>query len=441
MNIEAHILQSIHTHGLQGNVIIVGVSGGKDSMLLLHLLQKMPLQLIVAHVNYGLRGDESDNETAFVQNYCDQHQLLLEMYHPNVSNKDTGIQEWARNERYRFFSALKIKHDARAIAVAHHLQDQAETVFFHFMRGGGLKSISGMAPFENGVWRPLLSCPLPQLQAYITQEKLAFCEDSSNASTAYSRNFIRHDLAGRLDQLFPNWAHRITQRGVILQELHSALAVLCDQQEGEWLKVEHHRVLLNIHKWEKMTMRHYRLWYFLDKNGFGSGLHEQIALLTQSAIGSKLELGEWCIWRERAGLVLERAGNYEMEALEIQNAAAMAGLLRGWHITRTKYATVAPLLDGKERVALRCAALQFPITIRQAQTGDRMQPFGMTGHKLVSKIFISKKIEQKDKGQFPVWCHGKEIYWLETLVVGEQCRAKEEDDVYFIEKRRMAETL
>jgi tRNA(Ile)-lysidine synthase len=441
MHLESHMLQAMHQCGLDGQCIVVGVSGGKDSMALLHLLQNLPLRLIVAHVNYGLRGAESDAETEFLARYCDQHQLPLEIYRPDASNKDAGIQEWARKERYHFFASLKVKHHAKAIAVAHHLQDQAETVFFQFMRGGGLKSVIGMAPFEHGIWRPLLTCPLEQLRAYITKEKIAYCEDSSNASTAYSRNLIRHDLADRLEQLFPNWVQRITQRAAMLQELNIELILQLDEEEAEWLQIDQGQIKLDINQWETMSMRHYRLWHFLDKLGLSGGIHHQVEQMMQSVVGSKSECGGWDIWRERKGLVFENSRKPLASAMVIPDAAAMPDQYRDWKIRRTTYAAIAHLLDGKERLALRCGALQFPVTIRPAQTGDRMQPFGMKGHKLISKIFIAQKIERKDKEQYPVWCHDQEIYWLESLAVAEQCRAQGEEEVYFFEKRRMPETL
>lgn len=181
--------------------VIVGVSGGVDSVVLLDLLarraKKIDGRLIVAHVNYGLR-EASSEDAEFVKKLCNEWGLQFELHSAVRPNQKHNMQEWARDTRYQFFTQLAKKHHCSAIAVAHNANDQAETTLWHMLRGTGLRGLVNMAkPTKIGDYpllRPLLETTRKEILNYADSHSLSHREDHTNSETNYTRNAIRHNL-------------------------------------------------------------------------------------------------------------------------------------------------------------------------------------------------------------------------------------------------------
>ena len=189
---------------------LVAVSGGRDSVVLLHwLLSQGRRDLIVCHLNHGLRGKESDLDAAFVRRLAKKHGLACEIAKTDVSAlakaRRLSLETAARQARHDFFANLAAKHGTPHVYLAHHAEDQAETVLANACRGTGLAGISGMKPeqsLENGLvlHRPLLAWRRAVIDACIAAHKLRFREDSSNNSRLHRRNRLRHDILPKLNQ-------------------------------------------------------------------------------------------------------------------------------------------------------------------------------------------------------------------------------------------------
>ena len=190
--------------------LLCGVSGGRDSVVLLHALVQCGHTVEAAHVNYALRGSDSDADEDFVRQLCARLNVPLHVQHPDVKayahEHKLHIQEAARNLRYSFFRRLLCERNLHLICVAHHQTDQMETFFINALRGSGVQGLSGMQPLQGDVARPLLQLTTSQIDAYAHQWGLSWREDASNATDAYLRNRIRHHLlpaVERLDHHFP----------------------------------------------------------------------------------------------------------------------------------------------------------------------------------------------------------------------------------------------
>src|SRR6185369_8954657 len=195
----------------RGKRIAVALSGGIDSVVLLHLLGGNPeLQLRAIHVHHGL-SPNADSWTVFCRQLCERLAVPLTIKKVRVVRKGKGLEAAAREARYKAFSEAK----ADCIALAHNLDDQAETVLMNLLRGAGARGASGMpvcARFGGKtLWRPLLGTPRSEIEAYSRRLRLDWIEDESNADEALTRNFLRHRIGPLLEQKFPQWKESLAR--------------------------------------------------------------------------------------------------------------------------------------------------------------------------------------------------------------------------------------
>ncbi len=201
-----------------GRKILCALSGGADSMVLLHILtqlgRQMGFSLCAAHYNHGLRGEESLRDARFVADYCEEHHLPLLLGEGDVAAdaKQTGrgIEETAREKRYAFLEDAALHFGADKIATAHNADDNAETLLLHLLRGTGLRGLTGIPPVRGNLIRPLLTTPREEIEAYLARNGLPHVEDSTNADPAYSRNKIRHQVMPLLRELNPSLTETMT---------------------------------------------------------------------------------------------------------------------------------------------------------------------------------------------------------------------------------------
>lgn len=194
-----------HLPQLQQTKFLVALSGGSDSVALFHLCRKAQLQFEAAHVNYGLRGMESDADRLFVQELCNTYSITLHVLEAEPllrdQNSNHGIQEKARQIRYQWFEEILTNRKLSSIATAHHANDNAETVIFNLTRGSGFRGLSGIAQQENKRLRPLLPYAKSDILDYLQTNHFSYREDSSNSKKIYNRNKIRLNIIPQLEQV------------------------------------------------------------------------------------------------------------------------------------------------------------------------------------------------------------------------------------------------
>lgn len=206
------ILSVINKYSMlsEGDTVVVGVSGGADSMCLLHFFNKISsnlgLNIICAHVHHGIRGEEADRDESFVRDFCNKNRIVFRCAHYNVPEivKTTGESEelCGRRLRYDFFSSFG---ESIKIATAHNLNDSAETFLFNLARGTGLKGLTGIPPVRGNIIRPLIECSRQEIEEYLEDNGVDYITDSTNLSDDYSRNKIRHNILPVLAEINPSF--------------------------------------------------------------------------------------------------------------------------------------------------------------------------------------------------------------------------------------------
>lgn len=188
--------------------VIVGVSGGADSicllLVLLEIQKKQGFRMVAVHVNHGLRGEAANADEEFVKDFCEKHEVPLEIYFADVESiakkRKQSTEEAGRDIRREFFKQTLQKYKGTKIALAHHQNDNVETVLFRLSRGTGLKGLCGISPVKGVFIRPLLCTNRKEIEAFLTENGVSYCVDETNASDVYARNLIRNQIIPRMEE-------------------------------------------------------------------------------------------------------------------------------------------------------------------------------------------------------------------------------------------------
>lgn len=237
---ENNVIEFCNNHNVKSCKLLFAVSGGSDSVALYHLFVKLKEQLSldeigIAHVNHGLRPEESEREEEFVSQLAKQGGCRF--YLKKLSGKnlnDSGVELWAREERYAFFKELQNKHGYTFVATGHTADDQAETVLMRIYRGSGLTGLCGIkAVREDGIIRPLINLHREELKAWLEKQGKAWCEDLSNLDRKYKRNYIRHSVIPNLAKREPNIVEYLANFAEYIQEQMVTLMPLINKWVAE----------------------------------------------------------------------------------------------------------------------------------------------------------------------------------------------------------------
>ncbi len=399
------------------NKIVVAVSGGADSVVLLNLFVRAGYDVAIAHCNFRLRGDESDEDERFVKALAAKY--AVKAFVKTCPAKDFAkqrnitIQEAARDLRYAFFDELINNNGFDRVAVAHHLDDDLETFFINFIRGSGLQGLKGMPVQRDAIIRPLMFATRNQIERYAKENGLKWRNDSSNASDKYLRNNIRHHLLPVLKKAAPN-----------PETAFKSLAHLKeDALVFEWL-LDNKKKEIFIHKGEVVLLPFKKLladidgalwlYYLLKDFGFQRNETDKIFVAFKKKMSGKhffSEHYELLIDREAAVIrsiepqhsmeFYIRKDDKEME----QPFKAMMQVLSGNNIDSTE-------LRNKETAFLNYDKLKFPLLLRKWKKGDRFHPYGMKGSKLLSDFFSDMKLSLYNKENIWLLVSGDEIIWV-----------------------------
>ena len=417
----------------------VAVSGGPDSVALLGALVTLAdeyrLALTVLHVNHRLR-PEAEDEQRLVETLSARWQLPCVVETLMPPEKRSGIEAWARAERYRFFQTTCTNLALHAVTLAHTIDDQAETVLFRLLRGSARRGLAGIPPLralgKTWILRPLLDCTRQEVMEYLHSQQLPYAIDPSNADWRYSRNKIRHRLLPFLEQEFsPRLRHHLTALATTLRE------------EEEWLeaqaitardRVQTTPTSLSLSKLaaepEALHPRILRQW--LEEN-------VQAADLTFIHFRSLRDLsiqrrrrsvdvpGNRRVLREGDSLVITERGE------RLHSIPYSSLLLPGNELSVGEGAyrvTLSPLREWKGSleqvrsnnlwVALFDGdAIRDGVLVRNCSPGDRVRPLGMKGHKKVHDVFIDAKVPVVRRSTWPLVVVGSEIAWVPGCVRSE----------------------
>ena len=405
-----HLLDNLNF--LYGKKILLATSGGKDSMVMVHLFQQLDYQIGIAHCNFQLRGMESFEDQNFVKEYATAHDIpvFITQFDTKAFAEDYKIstQVAARELRYNWFYELLETEKFDYILTAHHADDNLETFLINLSRGTGLDGLTGIPEQNDKVVRPFLVFSQEEIEEYAKLNTIQWREDSSNASDKYLRNKIRHHLVPLLKELNPNFLSSLHKTQTYLQEVQvmaEDASIMIYQQVA---RQENDTIYFDLTKLQQLPNYKSYLYQWLKEFDFTAW--EDIYDLVESQSGKYVFSPEYRLLKDRDFLILSPIDFIDSnDKYYIQKDQSEVNI--PLKLSLCKVADISNV--SNKTIFVDADKIQYPLVLRRWNEGDVFQPFGMNGKsKKVSKLFKDEKLSLLDKENVWILCSDNAIVWV-----------------------------
>lgn len=423
--------------------VVVGLSGGPDStalaLALAEIAPSMGISVILAHYNHGLRGAESDTDEREAGRLASRLGLAFVSGKMDATDIPKGLspEDFYRRRRYQFFDEVAKSRRAGKIALGHNLQDQAETVLLHLIRGSGLEGLKGILPLRDGKYiRPLLEVSRRQIIAYLKKADIAYRQDGSNESKIYLRNKIRLELLPYLKNEFnPKFDEALAQMAQILRDENNFIGECVNEAfKSTCVKKQNNKIVLNIgylgtlHPAIRRRMLKKVLEDFNPQKNGVTFLHiDSLAkLLQDSESGKKICLP--CgieARREYENLILERLqkGTGQIEYLyEIAVPGQVYVVQRNLTVRLQLVARDKVDFSNRSKHYIDFDKIRPPLVLRNRRAGDWFQPLGMCGRQKLKSFFINRKITQQKRDEMMLLADRQAVLLIENMHLNDQVK-------------------
>lgn len=440
--------------------VIVAVSGGADSVALVRLLYESGYDLIAAHCNFHLRGEESNRDQRFVESICEEMEIPLRIVHFETkefaSIRHLSIEMAARELRYDWFRTLRLREGVKYVAVAHHSDDVIETFLINLSRGTGLRGLSGMREFNDYIWRPLLKVSRADILAYLHSHGWNHVEDSTNEENFCARNKNRNKVIPMMEEMFPQWKHAVMQT---IQNLDSTERYLAFHLSKDLSGLLEEKISLMGKRFYSISLSKlenygegssFLLYEALKKYGFSSETTKSIETIFlksegQNSIGKLFESSDGlfvALRNDDSIEIVPNGNNGELEgpkeyligevSEESESGCPIQCPIQWKTISKSKWK-----VDRTNEVcAVDLSKLRFPLRLRRWRDGDWLIPFGMKGRKKVSDLLIDNKIRIYDKRNLWILTMGEaseeQVVWVVGVRPDNRFRVDESTETVMI---------
>jgi tRNA(Ile)-lysidine synthase len=421
-------------HLKPGALILIGLSGGPDSVALLHALielrDRFRYSVVAAHLNHRLRGAESNRDEQFVRELCPRLKIEINVERSDeLRQNSSNLEEHARMARHDFLNRAANAAGAELIALGHHRDDQAETVLMRLLRGSGAAGLSAMSERGPGrLFRPMLSVSRAEILAYLDESRLGFIEDSSNRSSAILRNRIRRDLLPMLEREYASGlGARLASFADEMASVDDLMTTLANEEIESMKTREGSLDISNFAGLHPALQASVVRFYLRRRIGSlrrigRSHIEAAIDLIVRGGPSAKLNLpGGWRIEREYNLLrATELTGKPELGRFSVPLNLDGLTIVKPANMTFSSSTILAAdamnpgsmpqdlsvaMFDGARLTGSR-------LIVRNFEPGDRISPIGMTGTRKVKDLFIDRKLPRAKRSNFPIVILGGEVAWL-----------------------------
>lgn len=396
--------------------ILAAVSGGIDSVLMVHLLKAAGYDFGIAHCNFQLRGNEALRDQAFCHNLATTlgvpfHTVNFdtEQY---VADNRVSIQMAARDLRYQWFDTISQQSGYEVVALAHHQNDTIETILLNLTRGTGIAGLHGILPKNGRLVRPLLFLNRTEIQTIVSAEGLTFVEDSSNASAKYARNKIRLEVVPKLKELNPSLEKTFENNLLHFRDLELLLEIRLDELRQTLPQIHDGIIYLPIAEVKKLSPKRLLLFKLLNEYGFNEATIDDLIASLDKHSGRIFESGTHTLLLDRDKIILQlKAAAPPAEV--IINATDHEANFGVYKLNLLHDDSALIIKNNPLAVSIDADKLVYPLKMRTWYEGDHFFPLGMKGKKKLSDFFINQKVPLHQKEEIPILVNGNgEIMWI-----------------------------
>ncbi|MGM0619753.1 MAG: tRNA lysidine(34) synthetase TilS [Bacteroidota bacterium] len=395
--------------------VLLAVSGGIDSMVLLNLFEKSGFDYGVVHCNFQLRGDDSDQDEQFVREAVLQHGVpaFFQTFETEEHAWLNGIsiEMAARELRYEYFEEIRTKNNFHFIATAHHQDDLLETFFLNLSRKTGIRGLTGIKEKSGNLIRPLLFASRKEIEDFARANFIEFREDHTNSEVVYQRNFIRHKILPLFQKLNPAFKKNLLASMEHLKETEEVYSFSMNGWQKNVISTSDGNIEIQISALLNSPFPKILLYEILTRYNFNPKVTDQVFQSLGNESGKQFYSPTHRLVKDRENLFITELPNDEkriyyiekddIELFEPFDLAIEKSENRNFEISRNP--NVACLDFGQ---------LEFPLLIRRWKQGDYFQPLGMTGFKKLSDFFIDEKLPLHEKENTWLLCSGQKIVWV-----------------------------
>ena len=411
----------------QNSKILATVSGGVDSVVLCHLLKECEIDFSIAHCNFKLRGDDSENDERFVKSLAEK--LGVDFYAKSLDTKEYSAEKGistqmaARELRYNWFDELKSKYNFDLIVTAHQKNDNVETVLLNLVRGTSHKGLAGIKAKNKSIIRPLLPFTKDEILDYAKANGIEWREDVSNQENKYKRNLMRNEIIPLMEQLNPNLINTFSEN---IEKFELEWRVL-SKKYSDYLDV------LFFDEIKNDDAPLLKIWNWLEPFEFTFSDAKDILNSLDGQTGIQFLSKTHRIVKDRDYLILFELNNKVVEELTINDFGDFQLLDFNFQISKTAEVDFS---QGESVAFLNAEKMKFPLKIRKWKNGDKFKPLGMKGQKLISDFLIDEKVSVIEKEKQLVLESDGEIAWLVGRRISESFKVIDHQNAIKIELKK-----
>ncbi len=396
--------------------LILAVSGGVDSMVMLTLFQQANYDFVVAHCNFRLRGAESDGEEVFIRDYCGEHgiELFVKQFDTReyAALEGISIEMAARELRYDWFRQLLKELSYDYIATAHHQDDLIETMLINLSRGTGIRGLTGIQAKNDRIVRPMLFATREQIYSYSATTKVDFKNDSSNDELVYLRNIVRHKIIPQFEELNPAFRKNASKTAAILKQTEKIYLQKIDEIRNVVLSREEDVIRISISQLAELEYAETVLFELLHPLGFNAIQVHEIYEAFDAVAGKTFFAPAYRLVKDRDQLIVTPQPETRQERFYIEEDSG--SIPRPVQLNFEVIAKSPAFKFSKDPLIadFDYDLLQFPLILKKWEQGEYFQPLGMTGFKKISDFFIDEKMSIPEKDSTWILYSGTKVVWI-----------------------------